>query len=268
MPQSARYARLLTRETRRATPQESPMVARAAAGAGPALSRGSNLNVVTQPVNFKASVGAKASQAWRYPGFNILRAPSVFLTTPGKLYTDPKEPDADNANGKPRRKIESNFFITINPNQKVPAAKESRAQAIFKTALDKIAREENLVQYLKFGPKDSHYIGDHAIDVIEKLDWDSNVEIGDIRGRMHCHIWLTIVHYSQIQINVSLMQWAFKKAYNEQIPNLHAEDRVKKLPYLQVKLLPQSDWTTVMRQYIKKAIGAGPVPAAFEARAA
>ena len=69
--QSDRYARLLTRETRRATPQESPMVARAAAGAA---SR-SNLSVVTQPVNFKASVGAKASQAWKYPGYNILRAP-------------------------------------------------------------------------------------------------------------------------------------------------------------------------------------------------
>ena len=172
--QSDRYARLLTRETRRATPQESPMVARAAAGAA---SR-SNLSVVTQPVNFKASVGAKASQAWKYPGYNILRAPSVFLTTPGKLYTDPKEPDADNANGKPRRKIESNFFITINPNQKVPAAKEVGAQEIFKNALKKIAREENLVQYLKFGPKDGHYVGDHAIDVIEKIDWDANVEIG------------------------------------------------------------------------------------------
>ena len=43
---------------------------------------------------------------WMYVGGKVQRAESVMIN--GTKYTDPREPSL------PRRKIESNFFITIN----------------------------------------------------------------------------------------------------------------------------------------------------------
>ena len=208
--------------------------------------------VVAQTVNFK-SPGDKKGQAWRYSGWNILRADNIRIN--GTLYTDPKEDGHNTESGLPRRKIESNFFITINPNKMVPLEREAGVQARFKTALEIIAQTEQVASYLKFGPKHFADFGaDKAVDVIKKIDWDSNVEIGEEKKRMHAHIWLTVEHYSQIQIDTKLLQWAFKRAYNAGL-DLNDPMRIKTLPYVQVKLLPQSDWTTVMKQYIKKAIG-------------
>ena len=182
----------------------------------------------------------------------LFRAVSYWVP-PNKLYTDPKEEGAGEATGLPRRKNESNFFITINPNKKYPASIAGQAEDRFSAALNHLATREVLVRCLKYGPKDAWFKDDLAIDVIKDVQFTSAVETGETLGRMHTHIWLTIEHYSQIQINIPMMQYEFKTAFNK---GLDFGDALvlAELPYLQVKLLPQSDWTSVMRQYIKKGM--------------
>lgn len=207
----------------------------------------------------------KANQAWKYPGHNIVRASTVFLN--GRYYCDPKEPNANAddqgveeqnlkglADGTPRRKQESNFLITINPNQTYSSTQLSVAEGAFRQALETLSENTVLVRCLKFGPKHSFYMNDKAHDVIlPGVQWTANVEIGERLKRMHAHIWCTFEHYSQIQINVPMMQHEFVKAFNASFggPTYMALDGV---PYIDVKLLPQSDWTTVMRQYITKGM--------------
>jgi len=42
------------------------------------------------------------------------------------------------------------------------------------------------------------------------------------------------------------------------VKTLPKECHIRKLPYVHVKLLPQSDWATIMRQYIHKAMTSPP----------
>lgn len=262
-PARAANARLLARVNRPAGQADVPgdvMVARQR-----------QPQVATQRVSLKPAPGGKsvkANQAWKYPGNNIVRADSVLLGPEGRYYTDPKEHGDDidaaaskqgqkpdgNTDGTPRRKQESNFLITINPNQAYGSDTHDRAMSAFKASLDYLSQTQTLVRCLKFGPKDIFYVNDVAQDVIlPGVAWQANVEVGETSKRMHCHIWVTIEHYSQIQINVPMMQREFNAGFNASFPAL---DRLRLTdpPYLQVKLLPQSDWTTVMRQYIKKGM--------------
>jgi hypothetical protein len=222
--------------------------------------------IVTQRVSqkpFPAGKNVKGKQAWKYPGGNIVRAATVNLN--GRYYTDPKEADAgdkskqgqtvpNDADGTPRRKQESNFFITINPNQVYPVELESNARARFENALKHLSQNDVLARCLKFGPKDEHYAQDVAHDVIlPGIDWKASVEVGEKLGRMHCHVICYISHYSQIQIDPKMMQYEFRAAFNS---GLNYGDRMalSDPPYIQVKMLPQSDWTTIMRQYIRKGM--------------
>lgn len=227
--------------------------------------------IATQRVSMKPAPGGKgvkAKQAWKYPGFNIVRASTVWLND--RYYSDPKEADsnpgqqgelrdsgmAPDDSGTPRRKQESNFLITINPNKKFTGTQEPAAERAFRVALGGLSTNTSLVRCLKFGPKDAHYAKDRAADVIlPGVQWTANVETGENLGRMHSHIWLTIEHYSQIQINVPMMQHEFVRQFNASVVGGQGTV-LTGVPYIDVKLLPQSDWTTVMRQYIKKGMTA------------
>lgn len=56
-------------------------------------------------------------------------------------------------------------------------------------------------------------------------------------GRLHAHIWLTVHHYSQVQINMPVMQMMFH--YNNQCQQLGIASMMQRgMPYIQVKLLP------------------------------
>ena len=216
----------------------------------------------TQPAGGK---NVKTRQAWKYPGGNIVRAPSVNIN--GRYYTDPKEDEAGDEKsqgdiapfvdvGTPRRKQESNFFITINPNQKYSADLEGRARNRFVAALAELQENDVLARCLKFGPKSLHYVNDHAHDVLlPGIDWKATVEIGEDKHRMHAHIICYIQHYSQIQIAPKILQHEFRRAFNKTLA-LGDPLRLTTLPYVQAKLLPQSDWTTIMRQYIRKGMTA------------
>ena len=209
--------------------------------------------ISTQSVDFKAPHSAKTKQAWRYPGGKILRAPSTRLGS--TVYTDPKHP----GEGLPRRKQESNFFITINSN-KSPESTEHIELAVkhMEQMLEMLADESVMATYLRFGPKDPSYENDKYSDVVHSVDWKAAVETGDVMKRVHAHVWLTITHYSQIQINIQMLMWQARKFYNQGMPLVQLGGKsvlsMDEFPYVHVKLLPQSDWTNVMRQYIHKGM--------------
>lgn len=265
--------RLLSRIVRPAAGQQP--APEAAAGDMVARSRDNAPKplVTTERVSRRAAPGGKSvksNQAWKYPGGNIVRAESVSIN--GRYYTDPKEPEpgepADQGRsvdtmlgpqtGVPRRKQESNFMITINPNKTFVGADVSTAQNAFRHALEHLKENEVLARCLKFGPKHEHYLNDRPHDVIlPGISWAANVEVGEKYNRMHCHIYVTIEHYSQIQINVPMMQYEFRQGFNAHsalVNNALHPVRLHDAPYLQVKLLPQSDFTTIMRQYIHKGM--------------
>tara|TARA_B100000212_G_scaffold313296_1_gene266108 strand:- start:7004 stop:7849 length:846 start_codon:yes stop_codon:yes gene_type:complete len=271
-PNLLRRARLLNRVNDRPEPDQArPTRLQAGSSLPPdvdmvARNRRQDTQVVTQRVSrtpFPGGKSVKGKQAWKYPGGNIVRAPSVDIN--GRYYTDPKEPDAgtpkdqgqpiDNmGDGTPRRKQESNFFITINPNQIYSPEFEGQARKQFEKALMHLQSNAVFARCLKFGPKDEHYVNDLPHDVIlPGVDWKANVEVGENMRRMHCHIICYVTHYSQIQINVRMMQYEFRQGFNADLPLGHRL-RLTDPPYLQVKMLPQTDWTTIMRQYIKKGM--------------
>ena len=204
----------------------------------------SKQNISIESVDFKVPHTAKSKQAWKYQGGTIIRHPSKMIN--GTPYTDPKDPDSA------RRKQESNFFITINTNM-VATDEDINAYDDMARVLRLLETEEYIATYIKFGPKDHEYQNDKYNDVIASVNWKAAVEQGDVMRRVHAHIWLTITHYSQIQINVPVLMHLFKKLYNDP-KDLGNRSRIKKMPYVHVKLLPQSDWTDVMRQYIHKAM--------------
>lgn len=203
----------------------------------------------------------KGRQAWRYPGGVIERADTIYLN--GRYYTDPKEAEAGAPStqgeflggdtGTPRRKQESTFFITINPNQRVSAPLEHKARGNFERALAHLQEPATLAQCLKFGPKDSHYASDKAGDVLTEIEWNAKVEVGEKLGRMHAHIICRIVHYSQVQVDTRAMQYHFRTAYNS---GLVVGDALamSNPPYIHIKMLPQSNWSQVYSQYMVKGM--------------
>ena len=207
----------------------------------------------------------KKDQAWRYPGGVITRASHLGgkKTSTGAAYTDDKSP------GEGRRKQESNLLITLNTNRSIERG-GPMADAACKAAqhaLDKLAQDSYICTYLKFGPKSKHYQHDKYDDVIEKIDWKAAVEVGENLNRVHTHIWMTITHYSQVQINMPVMQHLFKQLYNQkakeldnaQVPpftSYYEQICINKRPYINVKLLPESNWAMVIKQYIHKAMTA------------
>lgn len=217
-----------------------------------------NTTISTESVNFQAPKAAKTNQAWRYAGGQILRAPSTDIN--GRIYEDPKDP------GQPRRKQESNFFLTINPNKAPEGDERIILNEAMKSCLSELSKDTYIAQYLKFGPKvlgnprDSEdYRKDKYVDVIHSVDWKSGVESGPNLNRVHAHIWMTITHYSQVQINVQALQYLTRQEFNAAIRRLGAGStrlEISDLPYVHVKLLPQSNWTDVMRQYIHKGMTA------------
>jgi len=204
-------------------------------------------NVTTSGVDLQVQHTAKTKQAWRYQGHQIQRAPGLMIN--GRKYEDPKDP------GQPRRKQESNFFLTINSNKSPTNDQMELGIRHMDQMLKTLADERTMSAYIKFGPVSPEYQDDRYADVIHTVEWKANVETGDVMNRLHAHIWLTITHYSQVQMNVQMLQHHAAKAFNASLP-LGSPLRIDQKVYVHVKLLPQSDWTTVMKQYIHKGMNA------------
>jgi len=209
----------------------------------------------------------KDQQRWKYSGGQITRARSTSIND--RYYTDPKEAGAGEpesqgqptgskeTKGMPRRKQESNFFITINPNRKFPKQLEQMASQRFHRTLERLRNYDVFVRCLAFGPKDRHYANDNPKDVIDVngVDVEYNVEIGEQMGRMHGHVIIYITHFSQIQIAVREMQEEFRTIFNEGLDE-SSPLYLTSMPYLHVRRLPQTNFSNIMLQYIRKGMSA------------
>ena len=239
------------------------------------VKRVSTSNVTVQSVDLHNpladnKIAKKADGNWRYPGGKIQRGDhlSGLVNSNGDAYTDDK--DKEDALG--RRKHESNFFITLNTNRSLSAAvgvsgacAEVGREAA-KDTLDFLALDSSICKFIKFGPVSKHYQYDKYEHVIKSVEWTASVETGENYERLHVHIWLTVHHYSQVQINRPVISAMFKEYYNGLLnkhiafkPQLQCKGR----PYCNVKLLPTSDWAMVLRQYIHKAMAPGQNAADF-----
>ena len=200
-----------------------------------------------ESIDFATPISAKSKQAWKYAGGSIQRAPADLL--PG--LHDHDRGSGPNQEKLPRRKQESNFFITINSNQApVNALDVDESVKAMDKMLHGLAEERMIATYLKFGPKHEDYRNDKFSDVVISIDWKAATEVGPNQGRVHSHIWVTIKHYSQIQISTQMLQYQAKRLYNENTLKF----KMKRQPYVHIKLLPQSNWTDIMRQYIHKGM--------------
>ena len=126
--------------------------------------------VTVESMNLKKARGVKADGAWRYKDGIIPRM--AVRTIDGKEYKDEKDPSQN------RRKIESNFFITLNTNKSlrdhgsvavVPAEAALAKQAVAST-LEYLAQESSMCTYFKFGPKSSWYQDDVFAHVVQSVE--------------------------------------------------------------------------------------------------
>lgn len=198
-----------------------------------------------KPVQIRVSESnAKAEQAWKYPNCEIARAPSTRLGN--RTYTDPK------SNGQARRQQESNFFITINTNKHFDDESIERASQCMGEMLNALASDRVFPQYLKFGPRDAVFATDSARDVISRVDWNASVEVGGHLGRLHAHIYLSILHYSQLQINAKKMSVLARQAFNACARKVLSDEHLVSNMYVHVDLQAQKDHDQILTRYLSK----------------
>ena len=215
------------------------------------------IKISTETVNFQATRAAKTNQAWKYPSNKIQRAPSIILGN--TRYTDHKDPTL------PRRRQESNFFVTINTNKSLLGDEYELGTRHLENVLSYLGTDAVVASFLRYGPKNEQYMEDRYADVVNAIEWRSCIETGPNKNRLHAHICLTITHYSQIQLNSQVLMHLTKKVFNDPTINPNNKYNLKPLgsrsnlyiskqPYVNIKLLPQTNWTDIMRQYIHKGM--------------
>lgn len=241
----------------------------------------------------------KNQQAYMYPDGKIVRAPSVLIN--GRYYSDPRGHHHSTAEelalqsahqgklglptdvtaGQPRRSVESNFLITINPNRKwgVPKGngEDATIMRVFHQSLMAMTTNENFLSLLKVPSKTKtpHYTahyqrdgqewtdneGQHLpwVDVLNgPVKWDSTVEIGEKQHRMHAHCVVEIRHYSQIQFNIEMIQHTFRREFNLAMDAAGVPQEVRRLtgkPYVDVQLLKQNNSKDIVYRYVRKMVG-------------
>jgi hypothetical protein len=182
--------------------------------------------VSVERVYFQSATHTKKQQAWRYKGNLVARAASATIN--GRKLVDPK-PGANGEVGLPRRKQESNFFLTINPNLAPREGTDvSRVTAAVEKMVELLGANAGVKSILKFGPKDEHYKTDRFEDVILNVDWKPGVEMGGVQGRVHAHVWVwaTISHISQVQVDVHKLQYLCRHLPAPVQPGLRGDRRV------------------------------------------
>src|SRR6056297_3530539 len=175
MPSGDQLTRLLWRADKHRTAAALPSM----------VKRTTNMAVSVERVDFRSAAHSKTQQAWRYKGNLVARAPSVTIN--GRKLVDNKlGPNGES--GLARRKQESNFFLTINPNLAPRDGPDvERVTAAVQKMVDLLGTDAGVKSILKFGPKDPHFSDDRFEDVILNIDWKPGVEMGGIQGRVHAH---------------------------------------------------------------------------------
>lgn len=156
-----------------------------------------------------------------------------------------------------RRMHESNFFVLVNTNRSPPAGIDTIAvtQAL-EHAVRELGKDRNLACMLVWGPKDPHYSGDSWDKHIKSVTYQAGVERGEKHNMIHAHLWITFQHYSQIQLHGTSMALFVKDAFNtylrEKFGGTNNEITGDSVPYVQIKLMPQSDFADVIKSYMSK----------------
>ena len=240
-------------------------------------------------INPEAS--AKHDQTYMYPNGIIKRAPSVMLN--GRYYTDPRGDNhrtsmdgemqrvAQGSNtlprgvaaGQPRRSIESNFLLTINPNRKWGmdgTGYDQNVTRIFRQTLDTLCENANFLTCLKVPTKtraqpdySAHFQQDaqHFTDVIVNVDAKGTIEVGEKQKRMHAHMVIEIKHFSMIQLNVPVIRSLFKSIWNEICKQtIYRQYELNAMPYVDVQLLKQSNAMDIIKAYVRKSVGPTSTP--------
>ena len=223
------------------------------------------------PASVHASVHAsvprvsnKDQQRWKYKNFEIQRAPTLVIN--GTKYTDPKELPKE----LPRRKNSSTFFVTVNPNKVVPDDLRAVADEAWKEGLE--ALEQGVAvngKCIKFGPNDpATFAADRFEDVIiGRPQFVAKTEVGPKCGRLHAHVRVKVVHYSQVHLSIPKIQAIFKKAYDEAVAKaarnhtggdmmraarVRSKLQINGSLYVDIELLPQSNASEIMMRYMFK----------------
>lgn len=208
--------------------------------------------VSVQRVDFQSAAATKSHGAWRYKDGIIERHESTRIN--GRNYFDPK-PGLNGERTLPRRKNESNFLLTINPNLAPRDGADVQAVgAALKTVMSEMGGEAGVRFMLKFGPKDDVFKSDRYEDVVLGYDWKAGVEMGPRAGRVHAHAWLTIRHISQVQLDVKKIQDMTRQRYNALYSGTK-QYKITRMPYVHIKLLPQAQWTEIVKSYLHKGSG-------------
>jgi hypothetical protein len=127
-----------------------------------------SMMVSVERVNFKSATHTKKQQAWRYKGNLVARA--QFVTINGRKLVDHK-PGPNGETGLARRKQESNFFLTINPNLAPRNGPDvDRVTNALQKMVDLLGTNAGVKSILKFGPKDEFYKDDRYEDLILNID--------------------------------------------------------------------------------------------------
>jgi len=162
------------------------------------------------------------------------------------------------APGLGRRKHETKLFITLNPNKGGYGAGDDAAVYEGMTRVVKsLARDETLQKLIVFGPcikyHGEKYQGDSYAAHVEEISVSAAVERGDRQLRSHAHLFISMVHYSQVQISKTLLQRHAREVYNEGMPDKYKLKGAHAF-YCHIKLMPQSDWSEVMQMYLEKGV--------------
>ena len=204
------------------------------------------------PVGVSQGIGlnAKGDQTWKYAGGNVERLPST-LVNGVELFDHITV-------GAPRRKQESSFFITINTNKagKTPEETQKIIEGL-QAAVTGMGDEAILATLIKFGPKNPENYGDDKYaDVVKEVSFEGRVEIGPVMKRVHAHVILRVIHYSQIHLFVGMMQEYVKTVYNKTITLKDGEFgvEIKGKPWVAIRRLPQQRWREIMEDYLRKGM--------------
>ena len=256
MPNEVVRAALRLSANYKANARPAPMVKRirstkVTAGTGTipvGLSQG-NPDAVKYSKNKKGE-DVKSGQEWKYAGGNVERLPST--TVNGVELFD------HITKGAPRRKQESSFFITVNTNKAGKTPEETQdIIAGLEAAVTGMGDEAILATLIKFGPMNpEEYGNDKYADVVKEVSFQGRVEIGPVMRRVHAHIILKVIHYSQIHMFVGMMQEYVKTVYNKEITLKGGKFgvEIKGKPWVAIRRLPQQRWREIMEDYLRKGM--------------
>ena len=143
-------------------------------------------------------------------------------------------------NVKPKKKDtqlrRSNFFITINTNQRFNKHSEEyhKFNTEFKNCIDKLFNKDNIHNVIQLKNKDAEFTNKS----IKSVNIDKVVELGPVSGCVHLHAIISTEQYTPLQLNFSFIVDFVKQQMK--LSNVYLNSKIIK------------DGITSVKDYIKK----------------